>query len=34
MNFFRKHHKTFVWLLIIIFLMYLLPTAYIGTQVN
>lgn len=32
MNFFKKHYKTVVWIMIICFLAYLLPSMYVATQ--
>jgi hypothetical protein len=32
MEFFRRHYKTVVWIMIFCFLMYLLPSVYVATR--
>ena len=34
MDWFRRHYKTFVWLMIISFLLYLVPASYVMVQPN
>lgn len=34
MDWYRKHYKTFIWIMIICFLAYLLPSAFVVTQTN